>query len=119
SKEKDLGRSFVVAKAKESSVEDPRGVEDDRVARGDHFLEIAKTAVRDFAGRAIDDHHPAVAAALSWMLGDSVGGEIVVVVGSARAVLSHAALSVCFAYRDPDRVQQSARAKPARRPELS
>src|ERR1700687_6208834 len=109
----------MVARAEQPGVKDASGVEHDRVARGNQRLEIAELFVGDLSAGAIDDHQPAVAAALSRMLGDSVGGEIVVVVGSARAVLSHAALSVCFAYRDPDRVQQSAPAKPARRPELS
>jgi hypothetical protein len=80
---KDLGRSLVVAKTKEPGVEDASGVEDERVPGRNQLLEITELLVGDLSGGAIDNHEPAVAAALRWMLGDSVGGEIEVVVRCA------------------------------------
>jgi hypothetical protein len=61
-------------------VKDARGVEDDRVALGNQLLEIPEAPMRDFSAGAIDDHEPAVTASLSWVLGDSVGGQVEIVV---------------------------------------
>jgi hypothetical protein len=88
-KKKYLGRRPIVANPEEPRAEYASGVEDDRVGGGNHLLEIAEHLVGDLSARAIDDHEPAVTASLVWMLGDSVGGEIEIVMRCAGAVASH------------------------------
>ena len=67
-------------------MKDASGVEDNRVAVGNQLIEIAELPVGDVAGRSIDDHEPTVTAALGGMLGDTVCGEVEVVVRCPRAV---------------------------------
>jgi hypothetical protein len=90
SEQQNLGGRAVVAEAEQSGAEHARRVEDESIARRDHFLEIAEALVRDLARRPVDDHQSTFAAPLGRLLRDSLGGQVEIVMRCAGAVLGHA-----------------------------